>query len=163
MEFIVDNIHNLNIMDDEIFTLLSQVYVQAGFASAQVAKTVFDPTKVKARGVLFAAQEKAKPGLSGMVIVVPPESNATVRANENECEMHLLGVHPNYRGHGLGRQLVMKAIQFATQHNWAKMILWTQKPMIEAQSLYESTGFVRTGEMTKNGIDFFVYERTCAS
>lgn len=33
--------------------------------------------------------------------------------------------------------------------------------MKEAQKLYESSGFVRTGEMTKNDIEFFVYERKC--
>jgi hypothetical protein len=41
------------------------------------------------------------------------------------------------------------------------MILWTQKPMKEAQNLYESSGFIRIGEMTRNGIVFFVYEKKC--
>ncbi|MBQ0726299.1 MAG: GNAT family N-acetyltransferase [Thalassolituus oleivorans] len=159
MEFKVDSVENLNVSDDEIFDLLSQVYVQAGFTSAEIAKTVFDPVKVRDRGMLFVSQELLENEFSGMVIVVPPKSKAIVRAKENECEMHLLGVSPKHRGHGLGRRLVRKAIDFATDSNWSKMILWTQKPMKEAQNLYESSGFVRTGEMTKNGIEFFVYER----
>ena len=159
MEFIVDSAEKLDVSDDEIFDLLSQVYVQAGFTSAELAKTVFHPVKVKDRGVLFVSKELSENEFSGMVIVVPPKSKAIVRAEENECEMHLLGVSPKYRGHGLGRRLVRKAIDFATDSNWSKMILWTQRPMKEAQNLYESSGFVRTGEMTKNGVEFFVYER----
>lgn len=161
MEFTIDSAENLNVSDDEILDLLSQVYVRAGFTSAEIAKKVFDPVKVRDRGVLFASREISKNEFSGMVIVVPPNSKATVRAEENECEMHLLGVSPKYRGYGLGRRLVSKAIDFATCSNWSKMILWTQKPMQEAQNLYESSGFARTGKMTKNGIEFFVYERKC--
>jgi ribosomal protein S18 acetylase RimI-like enzyme len=161
MKFIVDSTENLHISDDEIFDLLSQVYVQAGFISAEIAKTVFDPVKVRDRGGLFVSQELSKNEFSGMVIVVPPKSKAIIRAKENECEMHLLGVSPKHRGYGLGRRLVSKAIDFAKDNNWSKMILWTQKPMKEAQNLYESSGFVRTGEMTKNDIEFFVYERKC--
>jgi GNAT superfamily N-acetyltransferase len=91
---------------------------------------------------------------------VPPQSTAIVRAKENECEMHLLAVRPGYRGYGLGRMLVNRAIRFAEDNNWSKMILWTQRPMGEAQRLYESSGFVAVGEMTKSGIKFLVYERT---
>lgn len=161
MKFIIGNCENLNVTDDEIFDLLSQVYVQAGFTSAERAKTVFDPAKVRDRGILFASRETSKNEFSGMVIVVPPQSMAIVRAKENECEMHLLGVRPSYRGHGLGRKLVNKAIEFAKDNNWSKMILWTQKPMKEAQRLYESSGFVEAGEMIKSGIEFLVYERKC--
>lgn len=161
MKFIIGNCESLNVSDEEIFDLLSKVYVQSGFTSAETAKTVFDPVKVRDRGILFASRETSKNEFSGMVIVVPPESKAIVRAKENECEMHLLGVSPGYRGHGLGRRLVNKAIEFAKDNNWSKMILWTQKPMKEAQRLYESSGFVRAGEMTKSGIEFLVYERVC--
>ena len=159
MKFIIDSCENLKISNEEIFELLSQVYVQAGFTTPEVAETVFDPAKVRDRGILFASRELSKNEFSGMVIVVPPGSKAIVRAKENECEMHLLGVAPKHRGQGLGRKLVKRAIDFAEHSNWSKMILWTQKPMKEAQKLYESFGFIRTEEMNKNGIEFFVYER----
>jgi ribosomal protein S18 acetylase RimI-like enzyme len=148
-----------NVSDAEIFELLSQVYVNADFTSAETAQNIFDPVKVRERGVFLAARETSNNEFSGMVIVVPPESRAIVRAQKDECEMHLLGVKPQFRGHGLGRNLVAKAIEFAEQSNWSKIVLWTQKPMKEAQILYESLGFTRTDEMTKNGIDFLVYER----
>lgn len=161
MEFIIDSYQNLNVSDEEIFELLSQVYVKAGFTSAEMAQKLFDPVRVRDRGMLFASRETSKNEFSGMVIVVPPESKAIVIAKENECEMHLLGVAPKYRGYGLGRKLVIKAIEYAKDKNWSKIILWTQKPMKQAQRLYESLGFVRVGEMTKTGIEFLVYERKC--
>lgn len=159
MKFIIDSCESLQVSDEELYGFLSLVYVQAGFTSVESAKTIFEPGKVRDRGVLFASRETSSNEFSGMVIVVPPQSRAIVRAKENECEMHLLGVRPSYRGHGLGHKLVNKAIEYAKDNNWLKMILWTQKPMKEAQKLYESCGFVRAGEMTNNGIEFLVYER----
>lgn len=160
MEFIVDKFETLNVSDDEIFNLLTQVYVQAGYASAEVAKTAFDPLRVRKRGQLFIAKELSEQIFAGMVIVVSPDSQASVRAKGNECEMHLLGVNPKYRGYGLGRRLVMQAIKFAIERHYSKMILWTQKPMKQAQKLYESVGFVKAGEMERNGIEFYVYEKS---
>jgi len=160
MEFIIDRLENLNISDKEIFDLLSEVYVGAGFTTTKTAERVFNPTKVKDRGVLFASREKSKNEFCGMVIVVPPESKAVIRAKKDECEMHLLGVTPKYRGYGLGHKLVKTAIDFAQNSKWSKMILWTQKPMKEAQALYESFGFIQTEVMTNNGIEFLVYEKS---
>ena len=161
MNFIIDRCEDLNVSDEEIFELLSQVYVQAGFTTSERAEAIFAPAKVRARGVLFAAREMLSNDFSGMVIVVPPESSAIVLAKENECEMHLLGVSPGFRGHGLGRRLVRTALEYAKERHWSKMVLWTQKPMKEAQALYTSLGFMKTGEMVKNTIDFWVYEREC--
>ena len=159
MEFLIDQIGNLSVSDEGIFDLLSEVYVKAGFTTPQTAEIIFDPPKVKDRGILFVSREITGNEFSGMVIVVPPESKSVVRAKDNECEMHLLGVAPKYRGYGLGRELVKKAIDFAKCSNWSKMILWTQKPMKEAQELYASFGFIKTDEMTKKNIEFLVYEK----
>jgi len=159
MKFVIDNIDNLAISDSELFELLKEVYVQGGYITSELAETIFDPLKVRSRGILFAAREISKNEFSGMVIIVPPESSALVRAKQNECEMHLLGVVPKYRGCGLGRKLVKKALECVENKGWSKTILWTQRPMKEAQNLYESFGFLRAGEMAKNGIEFLVYER----
>jgi len=159
LKFIIDRLENLEISDEDISELLSQVYVQGGFTTAEIAESVFNPVFVKKRGVLFAAQDISTKELSGMVIIVPPTSSAIVRAKENECEIHLLGVKPKFRGYGLGRELVAKAIDHTDQNNWSKIVLWTQKPMKEAQKLYESFYFVQTDEMNKDGIEFLVYER----
>jgi ribosomal protein S18 acetylase RimI-like enzyme len=161
VKFKIDHIDKLHVSDKEISALLSKVYVQAGFTSVERAQKIFDPLTVRKRGTLFVSRDEPNNVFAGMVIVVPPGSTAVVRAKENECEMHLLGVMPSYRGNGLGRELVNKAIEYAEENSWSKMILWTQKSMKEAQALYESSGFVNTGEMLTNGIEFLVYERAC--
>ncbi len=159
MKFVFGDINGLNVSDTEIYELLYQVYVSGGFTSEERAKTIFNPAKVRDRGKLIASRKMTNNELSGMVIVVPPQSSAIVRAKDNECEMHLLAVRSDCRGYGLGRMLVDRAIRYAVDNNWSKMILWTQKPMREAQRLYESSGFLAVGEMTKSGIEFLVYER----
>lgn len=159
MEFIIESLENLEISDKELSELLFQVYVEGGFTSDGVAQKVLDPASVKRRGLIFAAREVSTKEFSGMVIIVPPASSAIVRAKENECEMHLLGVKPKFRGKGLGRILVTKVIETSQMNNWSKIVLWTQKPMKEAQNLYESFGFQPLEKMNRNGIEFIVYEK----
>ena len=159
MKFKIDASEAAEVTDEEISEILTLVYVESGYTSKEVAKKVFEPSLVRSRGRLIIAREELTMKLAGMVIVVPPNSIATVRAKSNECEIHLLGVKPTYRGCGLGRSLVTVAVSFAKESGWSKIILWTQKSMKEAQSLYESVGFIKTDEMHKNGIDFLVYEK----
>ena len=72
--------------------------------------------------------------------------------------MHLLGVKPEYRQHGLGRMLVESAIGRAKHSGYSKIILWTQISMKSAQKLYEATGFIHVDDIKRNGRDFKVYE-----
>jgi len=159
LRFIIGNINALSVSDSEISELLRLVYVEGGFTSSEVAQKVFEPNAVKSRGFVLGAREEVSNEFSGMIIVVPPTSSAIVRAKENECEIHLLGVKPKFRNFGLGRDLVSKAIELSETNNWSKIILWTQKPMKAAQILYESFNFQKTDEMNKNGIEFLVYEK----
>lgn len=159
MKFIIERLEDLEISDKEITDLLSLVYIKGGFTTAEVAKSAFNPVLVKKRGVIFAARETTTNEFSGIVIIVPPKSNAISLAQENECELHLLGVIPKFRGHGLGRELVSKTIEYSSDNNWSKIILWTQKSMKEAQKLYESFGFLQSDEINRNGVEFFVYEK----
>lgn len=163
MTFYIASTCKQEVSDQEIFELLTHVYVEAGFTTAEVASKVFTPEAVRNRGTLFAARETSTNEFAGMIIVVPAGSSAAFLANSNECELHLLGVKQKYRRSGLGRELVSKAIEFAEKNNWTKIILWTQKSMKAAQNLYESFSFAQTGEMTKNGIEFLVYEKQLSS
>jgi len=163
LKFNIDFGEALKVTDDEISELLTIVYVDGGYASKDIAEKIFEPVAVKGRGILLASRETSNMELAGMVIIVPPDSKSIVRAKANECEMHLLGVKPVYRKHGLGKSLITNVIDFAEKNKWSKIILWTQRSMLEAQRLYESFGFLKTEEMTKNGVAFFVYERECIS
>jgi ribosomal protein S18 acetylase RimI-like enzyme len=158
MEFEIDSAELLRIDDIELSELLAQVYVAGGFTEPDEAVTLFEPSAVRKRGMLIGAREKQHLKLAGMVIVVPPDSPARRLAQNNEAEMHLLGVKPEYRGHGLGRILVESAIDRAKQNGYSKIILWTQFSMKSAQKLYEATGFIHVDDMKRNGRDFKVYE-----
>ncbi len=159
MQFEISPIDKAPITDDELVGLLSLVYVDGGFTPPDLARTLFTPSTVRKRGILFTARNTQNDSLAGMIIVVPPTSNARVIAKNNECEMHLLGVKPEFRSFGVGRLLVEEILMFSKENNWPKMILWTQENMFAAQRLYESCGFVRKGGMSRNDIDFFIYER----
>ena len=159
MEFEIATADFLEITDLELSELLTQVYVEGGFTEPDEAASLFEPSAVRERGVLIGAREKQHSNLAGIVVVVPPDSLARRLAENNEAEIHLLGVKPEYRRHGLGRILVEAAIDRAKHGGYSKIILWTQISMNAAQKLYESTGFIHIDGITRNGRNFKVYEK----
>lgn len=159
MEFEIATADSLAISDLELSEILGQVYVSGGYTTPEVAATLFEPSAVRKRGILIGAREQEHSQLSGMIIVVPPDSPARRLAKDNEAEIHLLAVKPEFRGHGLGRSLVEAAITLASQSGYSRLVLWTQFSMSAAHALYESTGFVHIGEMALNGRDFKIYEK----
>ena len=93
-----------------------------------------------------------------MIIVVPPDSPARRVAQNGQAEIHLLGVKPEYRRHGLGRMLLESAIDIAKHSGYSKIILLTQFAMKSAQRLYEAMGFIHVDVLKGNGREFKVYE-----
>ena len=158
MEFDINTADSLNIDDIEISELLTQVYVAGGFTEPDEAVSLFEPSAVRKRGTLIGAREKQHLKLTGIVIVVPPDSPARRLAQNNEAEIHLLGVSPEYRRQGLGRMLIEAAVDRAKRCGYSKIILWTQISMKSAQKLYEAMGFLHVDNIKKNGRDFKVYE-----
>ena len=158
MEFEIGTADFLRIDDIELSELLMQVYVAGGFTAPDEAVSLFEPSAVRKRGTIIGAREKQHLKLAGIVIVVPPDSPARRLAQNNEAELHLLGVKPEYRRHGLGRMLVESAIDRAKQSGYSKIILWTQVSMKSAQKLYEATGFIHVADMKRNSRDFKIYE-----
>jgi ribosomal protein S18 acetylase RimI-like enzyme len=158
MEFEIGTADSLKIDDVELSELLTQVYVAGGFTEPDEATLLFEPSAVRKRGVLIGAREKQHLKLAGIIIVVPPDSAARLLAKNNEAELHLLGVKPEFRRHGLGRMLVESAITRAKHNDYSKIILWTQVSMELAQKLYTATRFVHVDDMKRNGRDFKVYE-----
>ena len=159
MEFEIATADTLEITDPELSELLTQVYVAGEFTTQEEAASLFEPSAIRNRGVLIGARERHHSKLAGIIIVVPPDSSARRLAKNNEAEIHLLGVKPEYRRHGLGRMLVEAAIARANQNGYSKLILWTQLSMNAAQKLYESSGFIHIDDIARNGRDFKVYEK----
>jgi len=159
MEFNIAPAASLEVTDLELWQLLETVYVTDGFARPEEAASLFEPSAVRNRGAILAAREKRQGTLAGMIIIVPPDSTARRLAQHDEAEIHLLGVLPEYRRHGLGRMLVETAIDRAMQNGYSKVLLWTQASMNAAQALYVSAGFSHIDDFTRNGRVFKVYEK----
>lgn len=63
--------------------------------------------------------------------------------------LNRIGVHPAHQGNGLGRELLSVAIEEMARRGATTMGLNTQSDNTRSQHLYESCGFVRTGETFK--------------
>jgi putative acetyltransferase len=68
------------------------------------------------------------------------------------CEMKRLFVRGEFRGLGLGRQLVEAVIGLAQQAGYATMLLDTLSDMESARALYQEVGFVETEPYYHNPI-----------
>jgi len=59
-------------------------------------------------------------------------------------------VDPVYQGHGIGRELIAKAIEFCRKAGYKRIYLWSFEGLNRAQAIYERNGFriaeVRTVE-----------------
>ncbi|MDH5716748.1 MAG: GNAT family N-acetyltransferase [Spirochaetia bacterium] len=161
MSFEIGTDESLKITNKEISNLINAVYVKGGYMESLIAAFHHRPVNVRKRGYMLCARYKKTGVFAGMVILVNSNSPAAVFANDDECEMHFLGVREEFRNKGLGRLLIKKIIEKAKKAGFVKMILNTQTTMRTAQSLYESFGFLRneSRDFSYGKRKFIVYEK----
>jgi ribosomal protein S18 acetylase RimI-like enzyme len=75
-----------------------------------------------------------------------------------ECYLAELYVVPERRGHGLGRALMLAAIELARERGADCMDLNTGEQDVAARALYESLGFSRTEGKPDGPVNYY-YER----
>ena len=68
-----------------------------------------------------------------------------VRAVHDESHLLTLGVHKDFRGRGLGGDIVDKALTYASSKEAKSMFLEVRESNCHAMRLYESKGFVEVG------------------
>lgn len=75
-------------------------------------------------------------------------SIAIVGQSELEAQLRWFFVHPDYRGLGIGRELLKEALQFCKERKYRTVFLWTTNELSTARRLYTGVGFRKTEEKT---------------
>jgi len=75
-------------------------------------------------------------------------SIAIVGHSKAEAQLRWFFVHPKYRGIGIGRILLNKALHFCKERKYRSVFLWTTSELSTAQHLYTRAGFERTQRKT---------------
>ena len=99
----------------------------------EFAKT-YDPAKD-----LFAVAELDGRIVGSIIIAGLPDQVAQLR---------FFLVHPDARGHGLGRRLIQQALDFCRERGFRTVWLWTISELKAAAHLYREAGFTITHEDT---------------
>jgi len=73
-------------------------------------------------------------------------SLAIVEISQEQAQLRWFLLHPDLRGHGLGRFLVEEALSFCRQCGYSSIFLWTVSALKAAAYLYTSAGFRVTEE-----------------
>jgi GNAT superfamily N-acetyltransferase len=87
----------------------------------------------------FAVAELAGRIAGAIAIVGQPDQTAQLR---------WFLVHPEARGHGLGRRLLKEAVDFCRQRKYKSVFLWTISELKTAAHLYRDAGFELTEQNT---------------
>ncbi len=84
---------------------------------------------------------------AGCVFCVADEdTSSSADRRGGTAKLRILLVDPPARGHGLGAQLVDRALEFACAAGYTRMRLWTNHPLTAARRIYLSRGFALTGQ-----------------
>lgn len=78
--------------------------------------------------------------ISGQII----GSIAIVGHSRVEAQLRWFLVHPDYRGLGLGRELMKEALKFCKECKYKTIFLWTTSELSAARHLYTRAGFKKT-------------------
>jgi len=74
-------------------------------------------------------------------------SIAIVGQLKQTAQLRWYFVHPDYRGRGIGRQLLLEALRFCKEKKFREVSLWTTSELLVARHLYTNAGFRKTEEI----------------
>jgi N-acetylglutamate synthase-like GNAT family acetyltransferase len=88
-------------------------------------------------------------------------SIAIMRTSKVEAQLRWYLVHPDYRGHGLGKSLLQEALKFCKERKYISVFLWTTSELTAASHLYTLAGFKKTEVKSHNIWGKFISEERC--
>lgn len=71
---------------------------------------------------------------------------AVVEVGDNSAQLRWFLIEPEFRGKGLGQQLMSKVLEYCRQKKIDRIFLWTFKGLDSARHLYSKNGFIQTEE-----------------
>jgi len=93
----------------------------------------------------------------GMAFLVP-KGNPTEIFEADWSYIRMVGVHPNFGGKGIGKQLTQMCIDFAKSSDEKIIALHTSEYMNAARHIYESLGFKQIRELDpRYGRRYWIY------
>ena len=135
----------------------------AEFGANKPGTVYFDPTTdhlyelFQVPGAVYFIAEKADTLLGGGGIF------PTQGLPNKTCELVKLYLDANARGTGLGKQLLLKAMDWAKQNGYEQVYLESMPELSKAVSIYENVGFVRIhqplGNSGHDGCDIWMTKK----
>jgi len=82
----------------------------------------------------------------GMAFLIP-SGNPTDIYQADWCYIRMVGVHPNYAGQGIGKNMMKLCIDKAKEMNEKTIALHTSEFMDAARHIYKNLGFIKLKEI----------------
>lgn len=73
-----------------------------------------------------------------------------VSTDKSTAQLRWFLIEPEFRGKGLGRQLMTKAVDYCKQKKFSRVFLWTKQNLEVAHHLYSSFGFIPVEQVENN-------------
>jgi len=111
------------------------------FGSTLERETRFDAETWRRRvtdRTRFMAEVDAQP--AGTVSIGPSDVDGV-------ASITAMWVDPRFRGAGVGRELVARALEWARANGYVRVLLWVAEGNDNAERLYARCGFERTGSV----------------
>jgi ribosomal protein S18 acetylase RimI-like enzyme len=97
--------------------------------------------------VVLVAIGEAGSGILGTITIEPFGPASELARDETEADIRAFAVAPQAQGQGVGRKLLLAAIECAGKRGVCRLRLCTRPAMKAAQHLYTRTGFSRTPDL----------------
>ena len=141
---------------EAIMAIEAPVFGHEAWSSDAMARDVGDPNCV------YFVAEAAETDITTVIayagLLCPPGSG--------EADVQTIAVNPEYRSHGLGRQLMLLLLEQAAERRAKNIFLEVRADNERAIALYESLGFaeigIRPGYYQPEGVDAVMMKATIA-